>query len=301
MKTINIKKIVVPVDFSTTSINAIHIAAAIAARHEAEIHLFYADDCDYTLFADDENLKPQSETEYKKSLAKLAKNVTTANGIQCSYSSETGAITYTILKKAKELSADLIVMGKNGNNGSSTEYAGTYAIQIAEKSRIPVIIVPVSATKYSFENILFPVRPLLSVPDKYEAIRPFILKSHPSISLINLRNPDYENELHIIHKLSLLMKEKLEKDNIKYSISHYFKNAKFAEHVLELIDKAEEKFDLAVITAEIDKSNKDFHIGYYVRKIIHQSPIPVLVLRPGSAKLNKDEVLIKLEKIVEPI
>ncbi len=298
MRTINIKKILVPVDFSTSSINAIHIAAAIASRHQAEMHLFYIDDCDYEIFKDDSNLKPMHVHDYKKSLARLAKSVINSNSVPCSYSSETGAITYCILKKANELFVDLIVMGKNGTNGPSLEYAGTHASQIAEKSRIPVIIAPVNATKFKFENILFPVRPLLSVTDKYEAIRPFILKNNPAITIVNLRNPDYQNELHIIHKLSLLMKERLEKDNINYTMTHYFKDARFAEHVLELIDQSEKKFDLAVITAEVDKSNKDFHLGYYAQKLVHQCSIPILIIRPENAKVDKDEVLNTLEKIV---
>lgn len=296
MKKINIRKLLVPIDFSSNSMNALQTAAAIASRHDAAIHLLYVDDSDVDLFDSDNNLKPPRLPAYMKMLTQLSKSVINNDDVKCSYSTETGSITHCILKTAVDLSSDIIIMGKNGTNGQSTEYAGSQTCQVAAKSRIPVIIVPEGVTKYTFENILFPVRPLLSVPEKYDAIRTFILKSNPSLTLVNLRNPDYLNELHIIHRLTMIMKSKLENDQVPYELNYYFKDNKFAEHVLSMVDENENKFDLMVITAEIDQQNKGFHIGYYARKIIHQCSISVLLIRPNMAKLDKDEILDKLGK-----
>lgn len=296
MKKINIRKLLVPVDFSSNSMNALQTAAAIAKRHHSRIHLLYVDDCDYDLFQTDNNLKPAKLPAYMKMLTQLTKSVINGDDVKCSYSTETGSVTHCILKTATNLSIDLIIMGKNGSNGHSLEYAGSHTCQVAEKSRIPVMIVPEGVTKYSFENILFPVRPLLSVTEKYDAIRLFILKSNPSITLLNLRNPDYVNELHIIHRLSLLMKAKLEKDKVPFVLDYYFRDNHFAEHIHSVVTKSEKAFDLLVITTEVDKFNKDFHISYYAQKIIHQCIVPVLLLHPEEAKLDKDEILIRLEK-----
>lgn len=296
MKKINIRKLLVPIDFSSNSMNALQMAAAIAKRHDAAIHLLYVDDYDYDLFEADKNLKPPKLHEYMKILTGLNKSIINQDEIKCSYSTESGAVTHCILKTSIDMSIDLIIMGKNGTNGHSAEYAGSHSCQVTEKSRIPVIVVPEGVTKYSFENILFPVRPLLSVPDKYDAIRPFILKSKPSITILNLRNPDYINELHIIHRLSNIMKLRLEKDGINYKMTYYFRDNNFAEKVLSMVWENEIEFDLLVITAEFDRQNKDFHMGYYNQKIIHQSIIPVLIIHPENAKLDKDEVLAKLER-----
>lgn len=283
-------------DFSSNSMNALQTAAAIAKRHEAAIHLLYVDDYDYDLFEADKNLKPPRLHEYMKILTGLSKSIINEDEVKCSYSTETGAVTHSILKTAIDRSIDLIIMGKNGTNGQSKEYAGSHTCQVTEKSRIPVIVVPEGVTKYSFENILFPVRPLLSVPEKYDAIRPFILKSKPSITILNLRNPDYLNELHIIHRLSHIMKTRLENDGIVYKMTYYFKDSHFAEKVLSMVAENENEFDLMVITAEFDRQNRNFHMGYYNQKIIHQATIPVMVIHPDDAKLEKDALLAKLEK-----
>ncbi len=296
MKIIHIRKILVPVDFSNNCMNALQTAVAIAKRHQAIVHLLYVNDYDYDLFQNDANIIAPRLKDYLKTLAQLAKTVIVNDGVKCTYATEHGGVTHNILKTSINLNIDLIVMGKNGTNGLSKTYAGTHAIQIAEKSRVPVIIIPENVTKHNFENILFPIRPLLSMTDKYDSLRPFILKSKPSITLLNLRNPNYENELHIIHRLSLLMKMKLESDDVPYDLQYYFENNDFAEHVIKVIEESEKKFDLTIVTAEISKSNKDFHISYYTQKIIHHATIPVLIIRPENAKLDKEEVLEKLEK-----
>lgn len=296
MKKIDIRKILVPVDFSSNSLNALQTAAAIAKRHDAALHLLYVDDYDYDLLEGDKNLKPPKLHEYMKILTGLNKSIINQDEIRCSYSAESGSVTHCILKTAIDMSIDLIIMGKNGSNGPSKEYAGSHACQVTEKSRIPVIIVPEGVTKYSFENILFPVRPLLSVPEKYDAIRPFLLKSKPSITILNLRNPEYVNELHIIHRLSHIMKLRLENDNIPYEMTYYFKDIHFAEKIISMIAVNEKAFDLLVITAEFNRQNRDFQLGYYSQKIIHQASIPVLIIRPEDAKLDKDLLLAKLEK-----
>ena len=235
MKTLNIRKILVPIDFTNSSMNALQTAVSIAKQHQAIIHLLYVNDYDFDLYKNDENLQAPSINDYLKTLAQLAKTVIVNDDIKCSYTTENGGITHSILKTAIDYYADLIVIGKNGTNGLSTTYSGTHAIQVAEKSRIPVIIVPGNVTKYTYENILFPIRPLLSMTEKYDSLRPFILKNTPSISLLNLRNPDYGNELHIIHRLSLLMKMKLEADNVPFEMSYYFEDNRFAEHVISVI------------------------------------------------------------------
>jgi len=298
MKKINIRKLLVPVDFSSNSMNALQTAAAIAKRHDAAIHLLYVDDYDYDLFSTDTSLRPPRLPAYMKMLTTLSKTIINQDEVNCSYSTETGSVTHCILKTALDLAIDLIVIGKNGTNGQSAEYAGSHTCQVVEKSRLPVMVVPEGVTKYSFENILFPVRPLLSVPDKYDAIRSFILKSKPSITILNLRNPDYLNELHIIHRLSHIMKMRLEKDSIQYEMTYYFKDSHFAEKIISMINESEKQFDLVVITSEFEKHHRDFHIGYYNQKIIHQAAIPVLVIHPDNAKLDKDEILARLEKEV---
>ncbi len=296
MKPDPIRSILVPVDFSSTAINALQTAIAIAKDTLAGIHLLYVDDQDFTLFETDTYLHPPRVEEYTDMLGRLARSVSANHGIGCNFSTESGAVTYSILKTAIHLSSDLIVIGKHGNNNYAAEFAGSHACQVAERSRIPVIIVPSGIHTLCFRSILFPVRPLLSVPEKYDALRPLLAGDQFTLTMLALCDPECEQELHIIHRLNLLMKMKLEDDNVPYGIQYHFKDNHFEEHILNEIASHTEKYDLLVISAELDIYQKDFYVSSYTRKLIHQSPIPVMVMRPFRPAVTTKKVLFTLEK-----
>lgn len=295
MKKMNVHRVLAPVDFSNNSLKAVQVAVAVAKRHDAILHLLYIDDHDYSLF--EQNLSPKVPRfpEIMKMLTQISKTVINNEDVKCTYSTETGSVTHCILKTAAELNADLIIMGKNGNNSPCVEYAGTHAYQISEKSPIPVILVPPGISQYNFNNILFPIRPYLSVPGKYDAIRGFILKCKPRVTLFNMRHPEDEIELHIVHRLSFIMKKKLERDKVPYVIKYHFKDGKFAESIMAMQKEADTKFDLIVITKEAEELDNNFDISYYAQKLIHGCEIPILIIKPDVIKLNSAAVLGELD------
>lgn len=298
MKKINIQKILVPVDFSHNSMNALQTAVAIAKRHEARLHLVYVTDVDYELFPEDEHVTPRRLYDYVKTLRQLAHSVKKSDGISCDYTTITGAVTNSILKTAMSEQCDIIVMGKNGHSDQRMNFAGSHAYQVIKKSKIPVLLIPAGKTWEHFRNILFPSRPVLSVPEKYDAIRNIVFKNDATLHILNLRNPDYINELHIISRLTQILKTRMEEDKVKHTIDYYFKDDKFVDHIINTIKENESAYDLVVITAEIDTTIRDFYLGDYAQQMIHQTRTPLLILRPDSANLSKKEVLQKLEKEV---
>jgi len=216
MESFEMNKILVLVDFSVNSVNALSLACSIASNHNAVIHLLHVAD------SDDDIGKPayQEMTHdfagITKKLREFGKSVASAYKINCICSTEYGTVTHVILKKAKQLHADLIVMGKNGINGPSGLFAGTHTCQVAKKSAIPVLIVPDKLTRFTFSHILFPLRPLGSMLGKYNRMRPLIVKNKAFVTLLSLRNPLREDELHITHALAELIKTKLRMDEIAY-------------------------------------------------------------------------------------
>lgn len=296
MKPITIRKILVPIDFSKGSLNAVKLAAEMARDYDASIQLLHVADNDFNLLDTDGSLNPMLFRTATKKLGDLAKTIINEYQLNCFYTVEYGNITHSILKAAIDRHIDLIVIGKNGNNGYFDEYAGTQTCQVAEKSRIPVLVVPGNTTSFDFNNILFPVRPLLSAADKYDAIRRIILKSKATVTLLNMRDPEEADQLHIIHQLVTKISEKLALDNVKYKLNYYFEDNCFANEVLKLLNAGTEKFDLAVITSESPGTSDHFHFGYYEKKIIHQSNIPLLLLHAEYPYLQSSEILNELVK-----
>ena len=296
MKNFEIKNILVPVDFSNNSMNAMQTAVAMAKRHDADLKLLHVFDIDNNLYPED-NMGSNSKPDIAiKTLTRLAASVKSADGVNCSIAYVSGYIPNAILQTAKSENSDMIVMGKNGNSGHREMYAGTNSYDVIKKSHCPVLLVPAGKMYENFRDVLFPARPVMSVFEKYDLIRPIIRKNKATLHLLALRNPDYIEELHIISKLTEILKRQSAADHFNTTASFYFKDNKFAAHVLDTIQKSDQPFDLVVITAELDNNIKDYYLGDYAQQIIHQSPIPVMVIRATETISSKAEVLKLIEQ-----
>ena len=295
MQNLQIKKILVPIDFSDNSMNALETATAIAKRHHASIKLLYVNDNDNKFYP---YLHSNNGHNAVKTLETLAKCVRDDGNLECSFSFSSGSVTHCILHDIAEESTDLVVMGKNGNAGKREHYAGSYTYNVAKKALCSVLIVPAGKSWIQFNNILFPVRPSISMLEKYAATKEIISKNSATLHMMNLRNPDYVNELHIISKLVNLLKIKFEEDNIATTISYYFRDDRFAEKILSIIEEAKVAHDLVIISAEPNITVNTFYLSAYAQQIIHQSKIPVLVIKPAILPRSKEAELEQLEQQV---
>lgn len=288
-------KILVPVDFSINSVNALRLACAIAGSHHAAVHLLHVADIDEDISKPDDHKLDHDFAGITKKLREFGKSVATACKINCICSTEYGSVTHMILKKAKQLHADLIIMGKNGNNGPSGLFAGTHACQVAKKSDIPVLIVPGKVARLTCNQVLLPLRPLDSILEKYGRLQPLIVKSKAVITIFSLRNPESDDALDTAHALTELVRNRLELDGLGYNISYSGNDTRFAEEVLKEADAAEKEYDLIVIAPGHQPECKPFQLGLFEQQVIHHSKTPLLLLR-GSEALVKDASCMQLIK-----
>ena len=289
------KRILVPIDFSNNSMNALQTAVAMAKRHSADLKLLHVFDIDNTLYPED-NMGSNSKPDIAiKSLSRLAASVKNGDGVNCGIAYISGYIPNAILQTAKDENSDIIVMGKNGNSGYREMYAGTNTYDVIKKSHCPVLLIPSGKMYENFTDVLFPARPVISVFEKYDLIRPIIMRNKATLHFLGLRNPDFIEELHIISKLTDILKQQSSADHFNTTINYYFKDNKFAAHLLDTIQKKEHPYDLVVITAELDNNIKDYYLGDYAQQIIHQSQIPVLIIRATATISSKAEVLEIIE------
>lgn len=295
MQNLQIRKILVPIDFSDNSMNALETATAIAKRHNASIKLLYVNDNDNRFYP---YLHSNHGHDAVKTLETLAGCVRDDGNLECSFSFFSGSVTSCILQDIAEESIDLVVMGKNGNAGKRQLYAGSYTYDVAKKALCPVLIVPAGKSWIQFNNILFPIRPSITMLEKYAATKEIISKNSATLHIMNLRNPDYINELHIISKLVNLLKIKFEEDDITTTISYYFRDDRFAEKILAVIEATKITYDLLIISAELNIQANTFYLSAYAQQIIHQSGIPVLVIKPETIPQPKEVELEMLEQQV---
>ena len=171
MKTLNIQNIVVPIDFSKMSVQAIQIARQLARRFGASIHLAHVRHLNYAadFVAGAPPTVPFSFTTYEQVGEQTAlKDLKKVAG-DCGVSSATcdvlsGAPPFDeICRLAQTIPADLVVMPTHGRTGLKHVFLGSTAERIVQHSSCPVLVTRGSTlqvnngSRFRIKTILVPV------------------------------------------------------------------------------------------------------------------------------------------------
>ncbi len=139
-------KILAPVDGSRYSLDAVVLAAKLAAFHDSQLKLFHVID---VLLVD--QLKRLSGIDQESTLEELRQRAegflkdmereAASHGADPQAHIEEGVPHDAILKEVLSWKADLIVMGKLGRRGVSHMVLGSVTERVIEFSDVPVLVV----------------------------------------------------------------------------------------------------------------------------------------------------------------
>jgi nucleotide-binding universal stress UspA family protein len=164
MKTTAIRNILVPIDFSDLSIQAIETAKTLARRSGATIHLVHVHQFQYPTGLIGPALAPgdvpftfqeHRTNELIKELRTVAKNAGLSSRDQAHIRSAIAPFD-AICRLARELPADLIVLPTHGHTGLKHVFLGSTAERVVQHSPCPVFVVR-NAQHASINTILVPV------------------------------------------------------------------------------------------------------------------------------------------------
>jgi nucleotide-binding universal stress UspA family protein len=171
MKSLNIRNIIVPIDFSEMSVQAIQTAKQLARRFGASIHLAHVRRLNYGI--DFATPAPPAvpfcfmpyEQEAEKTARQQLKKVAEECGVpsaKCDVLS--GAPPFDeICRLAQTIPADLVVMPTHGRTGLKHVFLGSTAERIVQHSSCPVLVTRRSApqandgSRFRMKTILVPV------------------------------------------------------------------------------------------------------------------------------------------------
>jgi len=282
METFEIKKILVPIDFSELSDNVINTAIAICVRHQAAMVLLHVNETPLNIASPygvsymSSTLKEMGDAEINK-LKVIASEINAQEKIFIEIAVRTGNVTDSICMLADAIKVDLIVMGTHGKSGLREFFIGTNAYHVIKHSHVPVLTVPSTGNWTDFKKILFPVRVINGAFDKYETIISIIRKNNSSLVILGLAENNNPSQLPELTDLINSFKAKVENDKVSFESEIYYGD-RLPEKILETARN--NNADLIVITAKLDHTIKDFFIGPYAQQIVNHSKIPVLTIRP---------------------
>ena len=150
------KKILIPVDFSSTSNKALEIAATIAKRISAKLILTHMAGINDSVLKGGPHLEEAvfhaklAEKEY----AKLLKEPF-LDGIHVETVLQKELNFSNINDFAKEIDAALIVMGSHGSSGLKEIFKGSNAEKLIRHSEIPVLVIKENELVFAPERLIF--------------------------------------------------------------------------------------------------------------------------------------------------
>jgi nucleotide-binding universal stress UspA family protein len=270
-----IEKILVAVDFSEYSLNALETASCLAGKWKARLHIIYVQDNLFEFTGINSLMTNSITSNYSSILIALAADIERKSGIDPVIIEESGHVTETILKAAISNQCELIVMGTHGASGYRNGYIGTTAYSVIKFAPCPVLLVPAARKWNSFSNPLFPIRPVITAFRHYDLIRNFI-DGPATLHILGLSHSGQENNRESYNQLIAEIKDKLVADGIRpNSVISTEKNS-IAQNILSQAD--ESKSDLIILAPVIDISSKQFYIGPNIHHIIHNGKVPILII-----------------------
>lgn len=160
------KKILVPIDFSPNSKNALRIAAEIAVKGNARLELFHANVATiYSMplseyvpsanYAEDEEYDEAVARELEKLKMEVCE-MAAFSKLKVDIRVEEGFLHSCIRKVAEEDKVDLVVMGTKGASGMQEFLVGSNTEKVIRTAPCPVLVVPEGVEKFELKTVLLP-------------------------------------------------------------------------------------------------------------------------------------------------
>lgn len=258
------KTIIVPVDFSETSINAARYATKLLTGHYG-VNMILHHVYDNTKAADEMTLK----------LEQLKKDLSEVGIVKMEVLAEKGSDFIAELEKlARHREADLVIMGITGRSSIGQSLIGSNTLKMVNTKVCPVLIIPQEASYHDVKNVLLAAdfkdthASIPSVP-----IRKVLKTFHPQLHIVNIDSSHY---------VSLTEEYQAEKMKLKEMFKDLYPEFYFLgmSDVTEAINQfaTDKKVDFIIIVHKEQSLLSKFFVKSHTKKIAYQSNIPVLAV-----------------------
>jgi len=290
MITLNTKKILIPIDFSETSMRAIRHGAFIAKLTKGEVILLHVQKKNELLdiILPAINIKDVSviTTFLEDKMETLARETRKEYGIDVISIVSMGGITSEIVSIAEEYEAGMIVMGTQGGDSTSDLFLGSNAYKTLAKSEVPVMTVRADATKLGYSNILLPVD--ISVHSRQKVVSALQIAdkfaSHVHVlGLLGVNQEQHEYKLKVI----LPQVQKMaEERNLVCSTEIKITDDRTAE---TLACAQRVKSDLIICMRDETTEFPKMILSTFAHGLLNESKVPVLCIPPEVHPENMEQ------------
>lgn len=275
------KTILVPVDFSETAYNAavyaVQLAKQVAANkvvlyHAYELPVVADGGLAIPLMVSVDDVKRNSTEALHNLLEKLKQQFDYFPFTIETYNSYNAVIT-GITETAKQLHADLIVMGITGGNAVEEVLVGSNTIDVAKHTKIPVIIIPPKAVFNPVRNVLLSC----NLEHIYETapvdlITRFLDNTKATLQILHVEPDPTVSDFSGTYFESVSLNTFFEGYEPKY---HFIHNTNFVEGVNEFADS--NSIDILIVVPQKHGLFDSLFNKSHTKMLAFHSHVPVLI------------------------
>ena len=284
METFEIKKILVPTDFSETAMKALNYAIELAKRTGAEITLLNVVETSLAssnpAFASVPKSVEFEEEIIKASQEKLEELAySKAEAVFPPFQIQTalGRTYLEIVSKSKEIGASIIVMGTHGVSGFRELMVGSNAYRVVADADCPVLTIQSTLKNGLFHKILIPFN---DRPHSREKVRYALQVAKiygASVHVLGVDEEGTQKDTYKITKEAEQIKAVADSKGIPCTtevVSEAYYSNSLLNHAME------KEADLIVEMRGMEKDNITEYFKESIEKsLVNHSPIPILTVK----------------------
>lgn len=265
------KKILIPIDNSEASLNALRVAIHIATAINANLHVIYISDI--TGGKEMSDAQEDSEVFYFAFVKKMLGETS----IRSSFSILEGIVGHVIVQYVSEKNIDTVIMSAHGKSRRAEYIIDPNSYYVIKRVTCPVLLIPELFKRIEFKKILFPVRSKIFSRKLCQIIEAAIGNdlTQREMMVLGIFTDRYDQD--VIQLSSKVFEVRKKRPNSRSTLVLSFcRNPDVAEEVLTI--SSEIKADLVVISPGIDALSRPSFIGPFSQKIINHTQTPILSL-----------------------
>ena len=274
-KSMILKHILVPTDFSESAQNALDAAAMLAERFEAPIHLFH----NLEVPADWAGLSPEQQQESPETLAKVHKAEKSLREqaerypkVEITRSYAGGNLVESIYHCIEQREIDFVVMGSHGQSGFNEILIGSNTQKVVRTIHRPVLVVKQRLKDINFKKVVFASNFNLSEKKPFLKFKELIAPFAPEIILLGVKTSIL---FSVSEKIIFSAMEDFEKLAAPFTCRRYvFKRDNVESSIRAFAEEMD--VDLIAMSNHNRRPLKRMLAGSNVEALINHSKLPVL-------------------------
>jgi nucleotide-binding universal stress UspA family protein len=273
------KHVLVPVDFSEDSVNALDMAVHYANLMDYNIRLLHVikDAVFYQRNFVLSNLVDVKNEKVIQNLKKIISQYSSKINNEIDFRIRSGKVYNEIANQAKYGEAELIVIGTHGTSGFEELWLGSNAYKVVNNSPCPVISVRNSYKRHHINRIVLPIDDTPETRQKVPYTARIAKQANAMVYIVQVTETQKDSVRERINEYANQVAKFLEHNDIEFENEYLY-----GKNLTDMaIDYALRKdADLISIMTEQSESTKNIWLGPYAQQMVNHSPVPVLSIQP---------------------